>query len=426
MTPNKSAVVKNGKACWQLDFGVDPITQKRVRRFFKTEAEADEEIKSCAKKEKSYGEFWLRMTAAERAAAVITLQEIKTNGMNVTEVWSQFQAQKKEISAQSATSPKPYFEVVEEFRRLKTEAGDSTRYVKNTCAFLHKFGVGREKQNIHEITPADLAKWMSMMAKERGWSLRTKDTYQILFGSLWSLAINNGWAALNIVDRLQPINLPGKEVKIYTNDETLNLMAAVMSNPATQQIIAPMALGFFGCMRPEEVESKRAKSEGVPEGKWFNWADIDLKNGLVKVRREIAKVGDERTIRLQPCAVEWLKLAKELKNPLPSVNERRLVDACCKQIGLDEWIRDGMRKNCATHLRAVYKNDYEVTQDCGNSVGVLLESYAALHVPREVSLAHWKITPRRVREYLQSKRWENVLERASVKAVKTAEAQPAP
>jgi integrase len=425
MEPTKREIKKRGQTKWEVDYGFDGAGTRK-RNLHNTEAEADAAIATFKKSEKCQGDFLARLNQVERQTLVAVLTEIKVAGLALADVWSAYKTHKAEISAQAFTKPMPYEKVVEEWRKRKEEAGTSVRYVKNTHTFLLKFAEGREQQNIHEITVDDLETWMATMARRHGWSLRTKDTYQVLFSSLWSTAIAKGWCNLNIVDRLQPINLPGKEVKIYTNDETLNLMAAVMSNPATQQIIAPMTLGFFGCMRPEEVESKRAKSEGVPEEKWFNWADIDLKNGLVKVRREIAKVGDERTIRLQPCAVEWLKLAKELKNPLPSVNERRLVDACCKQIGLAEWIRDGMRKNCATHLRAVYKNDYEVTQDCGNSVGVLLESYAALHVPREVSLAHWKITPRRVREHLQSKEWEDVLREASVKAVKTAEAQPAP
>src|SRR5690606_2706416 len=108
---------------------------------------------------------------------------------------------------------------------------------------------------------------------------------------------------------------------------------------------------------------------------------IDLENGLCKVR--ITKTGDERTIRLQPNCVKWLKLAMDLENPLPPVNERRLVDQCCELIDLDDWIRDGLRKCCATHLRNVYKNDYDVVKDCGNSVRVLLKHYAALHTPEK-------------------------------------------
>lgn len=120
--------------------------------------------------------------------------------------------------------------------------------------------------------------------------------------------------------------------------------------------------------------------------------------------------------------MEWLKVAKELNNPLPTVNERRLVDTCCSLIALPDWIRDGMRKTCATHLRAVYKNDYDVTLDCGNSVKVLLESYAALHVPAEVSLEHWKIDPDKVRAYMKTEAWKKVLKEAGKKAATAASA----
>jgi hypothetical protein len=95
------------------------------------------------------------------------------------------------------------------------------------------------------------------------------------------------------------------------------------------------------------------------------------------------------------------------------VNERRLVDQCCEMIGLKVWIRDGLRKNCATHLRAIYKNDYDVVKDMGNSIRVLLKHYADLHVPESVSLEHWEISPNKVRAYIKSKTWRDVVTAAS-------------
>ncbi len=135
-----------------------------------------------------------------------------------------------------------------------------------------------------------------------------------------------------------------------------DLFAAALDNPLTQKVIAPLALEAFGCMRPEEVESIKAFEIGEAP---FTWDDIDLENGLCNAGDEDR---DERTIRLQPNCVEWLKLAKGLENPLPPVNERRLVDQCCELIDLEDWIRDGLRKCCATHLRNVYKNDYDVRE----------------------------------------------------------------
>jgi hypothetical protein len=73
------------------------------------------------------------------------------------------------------------------------------------------------------------------------------------------------------------------------------------------------------------------------------------------------------------------------------------------------WHWDGLRKNCATHLRPIYKLDSEVVSDCGNSVRVLLEHYAALRVSEDVSREYWKITPDAVRRYMKTKAWKQVL-----------------
>jgi hypothetical protein len=99
-------------------------------------------------------------------------------------------------------------------------------------------------------------------------------------------------------------------------------------------------------------------------------------------------------------------------------------------IGLTDWIRDGLRKNCATHLRAVYKNDYDVVKDMGNSVRILLKHYAALHVPESVSLEHWQISPEKVKAYLKTSKWKKELQdaakAAAASATAYAEEQPKP
>jgi hypothetical protein len=267
---------------------------------------------------------------------------------------------------------------------------------------------------MHEIILDELEGWFTKMTKEEEWGPSRIQTYQLVFSSLWSVCMDKGWVTFNLADRLEPIKNIVVPVRIYDNATTMNIMAGVMHSKLTQQIIAPVSLGFFGCMRPEEVTSEKAKAKGLPESEYFGWRDIDLKHALCKVR--ITKTGDERTIRLQPCAVEWLMLGKELKNPLPPVNERRLIDSVCDLIGLDEWIRDGLRKNCATHLRQVYKKDFEVVSDCGNSIKVLLKHYAALHIPEVVSLEHWKITPDAVTKYMKTDAWKKVLEDAAAKA----------
>ncbi len=396
---------------WELDYGID-ATGKKLRHTFKTEGDADAEIDEYKKEVKRRGEYWDRLTPVERDLVVSVLQDIKAKGQTLPGVWADWQQWRKD-NQQTTTTPMAYEDVVAEFKRRKLAAGKTQRYVDEVADLFMRFGEGRERQPIHEIQPAELEDWIKVQKKtrtEQPWSLNTKRTNQGRFSSLWEVAIAKGWCSLNIVDRLEPIGKIGVTVEIYPNETTLNIMAAALSNPLTQQILAPLALGFFGCMRPEEVESAKALAAGKPP---FGWDQIDLEHGLATVSVDVAKTGDQRTIRLQPVAVEWLKLAKELKNPLPPVNERRLVDQCCELIGLKEWIRDGLRKNCATHLRAVYKNDYDVIKDMGNSIRVLLKHYADLHVPESVSFQHWEITPKKVKAYLNTKKWLDTVTAAS-------------
>jgi hypothetical protein len=67
-------------------------------------------------------------------------------------------------------------------------------------------------------------------------------------------------------------------------------------------------------------------------------------------------------------------------------------------------------------LRAVYKNDYDVVRDLGNSIRTLLKDYADLKVPTATSLEHWMISPAVVREYRKSREWLKVLRDAATAA----------
>lgn len=417
MEPVKRKVKRGDVTKWEVDFGA--VNGHRKRPLVHTEDDADDLIKKYRKDVKSAGEFWARLPDSERLATVATLVQIKEAGHTVTGVWEDWKRWRKD-NQQTVTTPMAYQDVVNEWERRKLAAGKSKRYVHENKTVLNNFGEGRERQPIHEIVVADLEAWIDARCfdpkKEvqddplRTWGLSTKRTKMSIFSGLWEVAIAKGWASLNIADRLEPVGALGIEVKIYDNQTVMNVMAAAMENEETQRVIAPLALGFFGCMRPDEVTSDKALENDDPP---FDWSCIDLAHGVSLVTREVAKKGDQRNPRLQPVAVEWLKLAKDLKNPLPPVNERRLIDQICEMIGLKDWIRDGMRKNCATHLRAVYKNDYDVVKDMGNSVRILLKHYADLHTPEEVSKEYWKISPKRVEEYRKTDAWRNLLVEAS-------------
>jgi len=413
MEPRKRKILKHGKERWEVDFGIDSTGLKK-RKVVETEADADKEIDAYRKALKTSGEWWARLTELERESVQTVCKQVQIAGFTLSRIWEDHQRWRKE-NAQTAIDTMRYEKAVDAWKERKLAAGKSKDYVEEAAALLMRFGKGREEQNIHEITAAELQAWLNAQMKPAHGGpptgtlgLSSKKTNTSLFSSLWEVAVAMGWASINIVDRLEPIQRPAAIVKIHSNEAILSLLAALMDNAADQKALLPVVLGAFGCMRPEEISEPPEDASAQP----FNWKDIDIKNARITVRPECAKTGDQRVIRLQPATVEWLKLCEKFKCPLPPVNERRLVDAAC-DLAKFQWIRDGLRKNCATHLRAVYKNDYDVVKDCGNSVRILLKHYADLHVPESVSLKYWEITPKTVEAYRRTEKWKKLVREAN-------------
>jgi len=94
----------------QVDFGYNS-DGKQIRRMFENEAAALLGIKAHKAEIKKLGEFWVAMRQTEREKLVLTLKEIKEEGTNLPDVWSDWKRWKNDM-AQSCTTPMPYEDVV--------------------------------------------------------------------------------------------------------------------------------------------------------------------------------------------------------------------------------------------------------------------------------------------------------------------------
>jgi len=157
---------------WEVDFGKD-ATGTRRRPRFKSEELAEAAIVEFKAKAKKLDDYLARMPQIRRNAIAQTLQEMDVAQVELSMVWTEWKNRKKEVSSQSTTTPKAYADVVAEFNRRKLAAGKTTRYTDNTTKFFARFGAGRERQNIHEITTEDLEKWLDQQVIELKWSMST-------------------------------------------------------------------------------------------------------------------------------------------------------------------------------------------------------------------------------------------------------------
>lgn len=423
--PTKSLVTHNGQPRWKVEWGRQ--NGKRPRNFYETEREADKEIADWGKKVKAAGQWWATLEENEQLGIQVVVGKIKEAGLELDRVWAEHQQWKadRELPSNANITPMGYEDVVSEWATRKKGAEKDERYIYNAKADLMRFALGQEKRPIHEFRPEELSKWMSAQTvRKKGpdfgkpWGKSTKRTWMSLFHGLWDVAVKMGWASVNIVDRLEPIGKPSREKKYYPNDTVRNILAAHMQNEITQSCLLVPVLGFFGCMRPEEIQNDKPRRNEFPPEKWFGWKDIDLKHKQIHVSKDVAKTGDERVIDLQPNAVKWLQLCKKLECPLPLVNNFRISDLTWELIGMaaEARIRDGFRKNCATHLRPVVRDDYAVVSNMGNSIRTLLKAYAALKVPEPISRAYWTLDPDSIEAFMKTREWEKILREGAKRA----------
>jgi len=376
MKIKKRQITVHGRLKWQIDFGV--VDGKRPRKVFDTEKEADNEIAEFEKKQKKIGDAWLRVPRKELDELIVFWEILRKEGVTPQQVWDGFREWQKLQEAKPVNKSVSYREAVDTWREEKLGSGKDERYVEDSVALLQRFGEGREEQPIEQFPAGELREWIAAQK----WGLSTKKSNMGRFASLWTVAVRHGWVSENIVERLEPIGKLRVTVEIFNHQSCRKLMAASLANTVHQRVIAPLALGLFCGMRPEEIDHPR-----------FGWHLIDLEHAHIEIPAEVAKDGDQRTVTLLPVAVAWLKLALKLKNPLPPVNERKLIDSCCELARITHWPHDVLRKTCATHLRNHYENDWHVIKDLGNSMRILLKHYADLKVPASVSKQHWKLTP---------------------------------
>ena len=321
-------VTVRGKEKCRLDLG--KVDGKRVRAFHDTETDAVAALSAHERELKRSGDVLARMLAQDRRAMISVYEEVKAAGKTLREVW---EAYKRDHGQKPVVTSVPYREAVEELSRRKLKSGKDERYVNEMCSLLLRFGEGQLDRRLDQIPAKELQDWVDSQA----WGLSAKKSNYGRFSSLWSMAIDLGWASVNIVDRLEPIGKLQVKVAIWPNATCLRLLAATQANDNYKRVTASIALGLFGCMRPEEISHEK-----------MSWDIIDIPHGQVTVPAEIAKTGDPRTFKLQPLALDWLTLAKKQGSLLPCPNERRLIDGCCDLAGITEWPHDILRKCCAT------------------------------------------------------------------------------
>jgi integrase len=178
------------------------------------------------------------------------------------------------------------------------------------------------------------------------------------------------------------------ESKVFTD----LLLKASDQNEA--HILIWLVLGGFLGLRPFEVYHA-------------HWSGVKWETSEFRVEAEWSKTRRSRVLPIQPNAMEWLKVAYDLRRSedriMPNHNTftHRFVDWRVINHDMAFWRgkQDILRHSYGTHRIAIVRNANQVAKEMGNSVAIVRRHYDAVLEPSRAA-AWWQIRHDRVRNVL--------------------------
>lgn len=368
----------HGKARWIADGGTRAGKRRRLR--FGSKKAAEKQLATWAAEDKAVGNVWLTLPAKGQAETLAVLEEIAAAGLTPREVWEGFKVSEE---GKAAIIPAPLGDAIEAALEEKRAANRRRKYlVELECAW-NQFASGRKTVGVHEIGAQEVKAWIYA-----GETSGTRDTRRSRLNTFFKWAVKQRHARRNPVEAVEKISIEYGIPEVFTAAECKRLMEAAWK--VDRGTVGELALMLFAGIRPAEVQR-------------INAADVDLKQGRVRVEAAAAKLRERRIVELEDTALAWIKAAtaslrkagnKEARHGFVSIgkNRRRRLAKVRKEAKLlRAWPHDVLRHTAASHL-FLKLGAAETARQLGNSESVLLRHYRDVVTPEETQ-AFWKIAP---------------------------------
>ena len=203
----------------------------------------------------------------------------------------------------------------------------------------------------------------------------TRNNNRRVLVNLFNFAKSKKYIEINPVAEITPSKQVGKDVGILKPEQISQLL-----EHSTQPILPYFAIGAFARIRPEEILK-------------LQWSDIKWRQGNVRVRAVVSKIGKTRNVAIEANLREWLNPYHHATGGICPVNWRRLFRETRTEAGVTEWPSDCLRHSFATYWLEKHKDAPRLALEMGNSVGVIMNYYYRVLDDPEDSTRYWKIVP---------------------------------
>lgn len=338
------------KLRWRLDgyFG-----GKRVRRFFRTEREAEAELRRLSGERRETGALADRLSPGERVVLAELRDRVEAAGGTMAEAVGFWLAH-----AAPPGRPMRLWDLMEAAIDGKEGEGKSGKYLTQLRCSVGQLcrweGLGDGWA--HEVTGEAVARW----SEGNGWAGKTRRNYLINVRTVFEWGKGAGVVRCNPTDGLAlPPDSGENEVPVLSPMEVARLVVRCLPGRRGRfagreygDLLGYVVLGCFAGLRPE-------RELGL-----LTWNRVDLDEGVVVVDGPTTKSRSRRVVDLSPGAVALLKESFKFE-----VSSLKLGEV---------W--DGSRRVCPRNLRGRWER---LRRECGLWEGwgndVMRHSFASYH-----------------------------------------------
>lgn len=346
-----------------VDLGV--VDGKRVRRSFKTEAEAQEHVDDVLGRRKKIGEDAKKLSKAilKQAAEAV---DILCGKATLTDA-ARFFIDHHSPDGGSQTA-RQAFEAYLQARKDANRRPHTLRNIRHRLgAFADDFG----DRPVHEITTHDLERWIS----GKGGTPTNRKNNRVHLVGLFNFALKRKWVRENPASVLETPTVKKAKPYVLSVGDAGSLMASAEAH--APEMVPYFALCTFAGIRPEECQR-------------LDWKDIDLGRREIFIEADISKTHEDRWIEINDNLLAWLSTYHQGDDTV--LFSRSKFEAVRKKAGIG-WKSDCMRHSYGSYHLAAFENAGKTALQMGHKqLGTLFEHYRRA-VRKEDAERFWAIRP---------------------------------
>jgi integrase len=349
---------------------------KYVRKFFETKLEAE----TYAQQKNTE----LMNLGREGAAFPIELRVMAQEAASELEPFGKTIRDAKDFFIQHLLRTKksmPLLRVIDEVVATKIALGIKPRTMKTYRGYVKNFAADFPERDICSITTEEIESWLIRKFPN---PVSRNNNRRVLV-NLFNIAKKKKYVDKNPVAEIGTASEPSSEVGILRPEQVASLLSH-----AEPEILPYFAIAAFAGIRPEEL--KKPAELATPNSELL-WSDIKWKQGVIRVRAEVSKVGKARNVVIEPNLREWLEPYMHAQGKVCTPSWLRLFRKTRREVGITSWPSDCLRHSFATYWLEKYKDAPRLALEMGNSVSVILEHYhKVLDDPADAE-RYWAIEP---------------------------------